>query len=70
MEAQVRDAVEKHKKKEEDLEVSDIICHCIYLFIHSSCSHSEMYVTFSSHSLSRNSLKGNYSVVFYCNRSA
>ncbi len=32
LEAQIRDAVEKYKKKEEDLQVTDMICHCIYTY--------------------------------------
>lgn len=32
LEAQIRDAVEKYKKKEEDLQVTGMMCHCIYLY--------------------------------------
>lgn len=32
MEAQIRDAVEKHKKEEEDLQVTDVVYHCIHLY--------------------------------------
>lgn len=52
MEAQIRDAVEKYKKKEEDLQVTDMMCCCIYLDLPGLFS--RMHVSFSRH-LARNS---------------